>query len=143
MLASFSPDTPTSVGRSPTTSLSPKDVPPSPKSSSWNREFPKTRLRLRPGKEQNLTADQVKQQVEQDASLSPEDREKALAKIQTIVLAYNRRVDITSKPTGQESAHEYPFKAEDFARLVDRNGPAKTGGVEMAAQKEKISKKEK
>jgi len=92
------------------------------------------------GKEQNLTADQVKQQVEQDASLSPEDREKALKKIQTIVLAYNRRVDVTSKPTGQESAHEYPFKAEDFARLVDRNGPAKTGGVEMAAQKEKIKK---
>jgi outer membrane protein OmpA-like peptidoglycan-associated protein len=93
--------------------------------------------------EQNLDADQVKQQVEQDASLSPEDRQKALAKIQTIVLAYNRRVDITSKPTGQESAREYPFKAEDFARLVDRNGPMKTGGVEMAAQKEKISKKQK
>ena len=95
------------------------------------------------GKEQNLSADQVKQQVDQDASLSPEDRQKALKKIQTIVLAYNRRVDITSKPTGQESAREYPFKAEDFARLVDRNGPAKPGSVEMAAKKEKISKKEK
>ncbi len=92
------------------------------------------------GKEQNLSADQVKQQVEQDSSLSPEDREKALKKIQTIVLAYNRRVDVTSKPTGQESARQYPFKAEDFARLVDRNGPAKIGGVEMAAQKEKIKK---
>jgi outer membrane protein OmpA-like peptidoglycan-associated protein len=91
------------------------------------------------GKEQNLDADQVKQQVEQDASLSPEDRQKALQKIQTIVYAYNRRVDITSKPTGQESAREYPFKAEDFARLVDRNGPAKTGGVELAAEKEKTS----
>ncbi len=91
------------------------------------------------GKEQNLDADQVKQQVEQDASLSPEDREKALQKIQTIVLAYNRRVDVTSKPTEQESAREYPFKAEDFAKLVDRNGPMKTGGVEMAAQKEKVS----
>ncbi|MGA9545828.1 MAG: OmpA family protein [Candidatus Sulfotelmatobacter sp.] len=95
------------------------------------------------GKEKNLSVDQVKQQVEQDASLSPEERQKALQKIQTIVLAYNRRVDITSKPTGQESAREYPFKAEDFARLVDRNGPAKPGSVEMAAQKEKISKKEK
>ncbi len=95
------------------------------------------------GKEQNLTVDQVKQQLEQDASLSPEDRQKALQKIQTIVLAYNRRVDITSKPTGQESAREYPFKAEDFARLVDRNGPAKASGVEMAAKKEKINKNEK
>ena len=90
------------------------------------------------GKEQNLSADQVKQQVEQDASMSPEDRQKALQKIQTIVLAYNRRVDITSKPTGQESAREYPFKAEDFARLVDRNGPAKPGAVQLAAEKEKV-----
>ena len=95
------------------------------------------------GKEQNLSVDQVKQQVEQDASLSPEDQQKALKKIETIVLAYNRRVDITSKPTGQESAREYPFKAEDFARLVDRNGPAKPGGVEMAAKKEKVGDKQK
>ena len=92
------------------------------------------------GKEQNLSADQVKQQVEQDASLSEEDRQKALQKIQTIVYAYNRRVDITSKPTGQESAREYPFKAQDFASLVDRNGPTKASGVELAAEKEKISK---
>jgi len=92
------------------------------------------------GKEQNLSVDQVKQQVEQDASLSAEDRQKTLQKIQTIVLAYNRRVDITLSTTGQESAHEYPFKSQDFARLVDRNGPTKTSGVEMASKKEKMSK---
>ncbi len=90
------------------------------------------------GEEQNLSVDQVKQQVEQDASLSPEDRQKTLQKIQTIVLAYNRRVDITVSTTGQESTLEYPFKSQDFARLVDRNGPTKTSGVELAAQKEKI-----
>jgi len=92
------------------------------------------------GEEKNLSVDEVKQQVEQDPSLSAEDREKALQKIQTIVLAYNRRVDITLNTTGQESAREYPFKSEDFARLVDRNGPAKTGGVELASQKEKMKK---
>ena len=92
------------------------------------------------GKEQNLSVDQVKQQVEEDASLSAGDRQKTLQKIQTIVLAYNRRVDITLSTTGQESAREYPFKSQDFARLVDRNGPTKTSGVEMAAQKEKMSK---
>lgn len=91
------------------------------------------------GKDQNLSVDQVKQQVEQDANLSAEEREKALQKLQTIVFAYNRRVDITVKPTGQESALNYPFQAQDFARLVDRNGPANTSGVEMASQKEKIS----
>jgi outer membrane protein OmpA-like peptidoglycan-associated protein len=92
------------------------------------------------GKEQELTIDQVKQQVGQDTSLSAEDQQKALKKIQTIVLAYNRRVDITLSTTGQESAREYPFKSGDYARLVDRGGPVKTGGVEMAAQKEKIKK---
>jgi outer membrane protein OmpA-like peptidoglycan-associated protein len=92
------------------------------------------------GKEQGLSVDQVKQQVEQDASLSAEDRQKILERIQTIVLAYNRRVDIAVKPAGQESAREYPFKAQDFAELIDRNGPTKTGVVEMAAEKEKINK---
>jgi hypothetical protein len=61
--------------------------------------------------------------------------------MQTIKFAYNRRVDIGLKPTGQESAHDYPFKSQDYATLVDRNGPAKPGsGVEMAAEKEKIDK---
>jgi outer membrane protein OmpA-like peptidoglycan-associated protein len=92
------------------------------------------------GKEQNLSVDQVKQQVEQDANLSAEDRQRALQKIQTIVFAYNRRVDISVKPTGQESAREYPFKSQDVATLIDRNGPTKTSsGVEMAAEKEKVS----
>jgi outer membrane protein OmpA-like peptidoglycan-associated protein len=92
------------------------------------------------GKEQNLSVDQVKQQVEQDANLSAEDRQRALQKIQTIVFAYNRRVDIAVKPRGQESAREYPFKAQDVATLIDRNGPTKTSsGVEMAAEKEKVS----
>jgi outer membrane protein OmpA-like peptidoglycan-associated protein len=92
------------------------------------------------GKEQNLSVDQVKLLVEQDASLTDEDRQKALQKTQTIVLAYNRRVDLTLSPAGQESTREYPFKSQDFARLVDRNGPTKTSGVEMASQKEKMTK---
>jgi outer membrane protein OmpA-like peptidoglycan-associated protein len=92
------------------------------------------------GDQQNLSADQVKQQVEQDASLSDEDRQKALQKIQTIVYAYNRRVDITSKPTGQESAREYPFKSQDYANLIDRNGPTESSGVELAAEKQNIRK---
>jgi len=93
------------------------------------------------GKEQNLSVDQVKQQVEQDPGLSADDRQKTLQKIQTITFAYNRRVDIALKPTGQESAREYPFNAQDYAMLIDRNGPTKPGsGVEMAAGKEKMNK---
>jgi outer membrane protein OmpA-like peptidoglycan-associated protein len=90
------------------------------------------------GEENNLTAAEVKQLLEQDASLSPEDRQKAEQKLATIVLAYNRRVDLTLSPAGTESARTYPFKTDDFARLVDRNGPAKEGGVEMAAEKKKV-----
>jgi hypothetical protein len=52
-------------------------------------------------------------------------------------LANNRRVDIILGPTGQESAHQYPFKAEDFATLVNRNGTTKEV-VQQAAEKEKI-----
>jgi outer membrane protein OmpA-like peptidoglycan-associated protein len=91
------------------------------------------------GEEQNLDADQVKQQIEQDASLSPDDRQKALQRLETIVYAYNRRVDITSKPTGQESPRDYPFSSQDYVSLIDRNGPTKAGSVELAAEKEKTS----
>ena len=90
------------------------------------------------GQEQNLTADQVKDLLQQDTSLSDEDRQKALQKLHTIVLAYNRRVDLTVNPSGQQSDHVYPFKTDDFARLVDRNGPNKEGGMELAAEKKKV-----
>ena len=89
------------------------------------------------GDGQNLTADEVKQMVEQNPELNEEERQKALEKLRTLVLANNRRVDITLSTTGQESAHQYPFKAEDFATLVDRNGTTKEV-VQQAAEKEQI-----
>jgi outer membrane protein OmpA-like peptidoglycan-associated protein len=93
------------------------------------------------GQEQNLTADQVKELVQQDPSLTDEDRQKALQKLHTMVLAYNRRVDLAVNPEGQQSDRVYPFKTSDFAALIDRNGPNKEGsGVELAAEKEKITK---
>ncbi len=89
------------------------------------------------GDDQNLTADQVKQMVEQNPELNEEERQKVLEKLHTLVLANNRRVDITLSTTGQESARQYPFKAEDFATLVDRNATTKEV-VQQAAEKEKI-----
>jgi outer membrane protein OmpA-like peptidoglycan-associated protein len=89
------------------------------------------------GDDQNLTADQVKQLVEQNPDLNEQERQKAVEKLHTLVLANNRRVDITLSTTGQESAHQYPFKAEDFANLVNRNGVNKEI-VQMAAEKKKI-----
>jgi len=87
------------------------------------------------GKEKNLTADQVKQLLDQDAGLSAEGREKVIQKLGNIVLAYNRRVDFTLSSTGQESARTYPFSTNNFARLADRNGLRKTRPVEPAAEK--------
>lgn len=90
------------------------------------------------GKEQNLTVDQVKQLLEQNPNLSAADKQKALAKIQTIVLANNRRVDITLSKTGQESARLYPFNSPDYATLINRGKPLEAKVVENAGQKEKI-----
>jgi outer membrane protein OmpA-like peptidoglycan-associated protein len=89
------------------------------------------------GKEKNLSADEVKQLLEQNTSLSVEERQKLLQKLPTIVFAYNRRVDLNLSPTGQESARLYPFQSQDVARLIDRNGPKKPTGVELASKKEK------
>jgi len=91
------------------------------------------------GKQQNLDADQVKQLVEQNTELTDEQREGVLKKMQTLVLANNRRVDIVLSTTGQSSAHRYPFKAEDYAALIDRNRPSKTSGVELAAERKKVA----
>ncbi len=89
------------------------------------------------GDDQNLTADQVKQLIEQNPALNEDERQKALEALHTLVLANNRRVDITLSSTGQESAQQYPFKADDFSTLVNRNG-TNNGSVQMAAEKEKI-----
>jgi outer membrane protein OmpA-like peptidoglycan-associated protein len=89
------------------------------------------------GKEKNLSTDEVKQLLEQNASLSAEERQKLMQKLPTIVYAYNRRVDLNLSPSGQESARLYPFQSQDVARLIDRNGPTKPSGVEMASKKEK------
>lgn len=89
------------------------------------------------GDDQNLTADQVKQSVEQNPDLNEEERQKALEKLPTLVLANNRRVDIALSTTGQESAQQYPFKANDFATLVNRNGVNKES-VQQAAEKTKV-----
>jgi hypothetical protein len=89
--------------------------------------------------EQNLTSEQVKQLLEQNPEVSEVDRKGGLAKLGTLVLASNRRVDITLSTTGQQSLRQYPFKAEDFAKLIDRNVPKSATGAEPAAKREKTN----
>jgi len=77
------------------------------------------------GKDNNLTTDKVKQLLEEDAGLNAETRQTVMKKLGSPVLAYNRRVDLTLNATGQKCALTYPINANDFASLVDRNGPKK------------------
>ena len=89
------------------------------------------------GKTNNLTTEQVKQLLDQSTDLATDTRDKVVKKLGNIVLAYNRRVDLTLSSTGQESARAYPFNADDFAQLVDRNGPTKAPPIQLAADKER------
>jgi outer membrane protein OmpA-like peptidoglycan-associated protein len=92
------------------------------------------------GEEQNLSDDEVKQLLEGNPNLSEEERRQNMGNLRTLVLANNRRVDITLNTTGQQSLRQYPYEAEDFARLIDRNGPTAVSGIQLASQKERISK---
>jgi outer membrane protein OmpA-like peptidoglycan-associated protein len=76
------------------------------------------------GKEQELTTAQVKELVEQNPDLSAEDRGKVLHKLNVIVLAQNRRVDVTLSTTGEQSVRLYPFNAADSMTLLDEKTPA-------------------
>ena len=89
------------------------------------------------GKTKNLTADEVKALLEKNPNLGA-DRQKVLARFQTIVLANNRRVDIGLKGTDQQSARTYPFNSSDYTALIDRGKPMEAGPVVAASEKQKI-----
>jgi outer membrane protein OmpA-like peptidoglycan-associated protein len=72
------------------------------------------------GKDQELTADQVKDLVEQNPDLSAAEREKVLRQLNVIVWAQNRRVDVTLSTTGQQSVRQFPFNAADSLTLLDQ-----------------------
>jgi outer membrane protein OmpA-like peptidoglycan-associated protein len=76
------------------------------------------------GKDQELTADQVKELVEQNPDLSDAERAKVLHDLNVIVLAQNRRVDVTLSTTGQESVRLYPFNAADSLTLIQEKSTA-------------------
>jgi outer membrane protein OmpA-like peptidoglycan-associated protein len=83
------------------------------------------------GKQENLTDTQVKDAVERNPELSPEDRQRVLNHMRTIILASNRRVDITLSNAGQasqESVRQYPFNAADSLTLLKEEQTKKTTG---------------
>jgi outer membrane protein OmpA-like peptidoglycan-associated protein len=94
------------------------------------------------GKQQQLTDAEVKSAVERNPELSTEDRQKLLDHMNTIILASNRRVDVTLSNAGQktqQSVREYPFNAADSLALLDT---AKTGkAASHSVKKRKATKK--
>ena len=77
------------------------------------------------GAQQQLTADQVKNSVDQNPELTPGEKARILKNERTIILASNRRVDVTLSTTGQESVRQFPFNAADSLTLIGgREKPA-------------------
>jgi outer membrane protein OmpA-like peptidoglycan-associated protein len=72
------------------------------------------------GKGDDLTDAQVEEAIKLNPDLSAADREKLLGKLGVIVLAKNRRVDVTLSTTGQQSTRWYPFNAADALVLLDQ-----------------------
>jgi len=77
------------------------------------------------GEEQQLSNDQVKDLVEKNPDLSEAERARILHNLRVIVLAQNRRVDITLSTTGQKSVRLYPFNAQDAETLLSKKPPVR------------------
>jgi outer membrane protein OmpA-like peptidoglycan-associated protein len=83
-----------------------------------------------------LSEAEVKDAVENNPELSPEERQRALRNMRTIVLASDRRVDITLSTTGQSSVRQFPFNAEDALTLIGgREGKMKKKTAKPAPKK--------
>jgi outer membrane protein OmpA-like peptidoglycan-associated protein len=74
------------------------------------------------GEEDNLTADQGKQLVDENPDLSPEERVRFESHLPIIVWANNRRVDVALSTMGQLSVRLYPFNAKDSLALLSPKG---------------------
>jgi len=88
------------------------------------------------GKQDNLSADQVRQLIEENPDLSAEDRQKILSNLPVIVLANNRRVDVTLSTTGQQSVRQYPFNAKDALALISTKGEGKVPPAKKKTKKQ-------
>jgi len=80
------------------------------------------------GEQRNLTEDQVKDAVEKNPELTPEQRQRVLSHMETVLLASNRRVDVTLSTTGQKSIRQYPFNAADSLTLLQQEATKKRSG---------------
>src|SRR5205807_10628405 len=104
------------------------------------------------GAQAQLNADQVKQSIEGDTALTPGERKRIIKNMKTIVLAQNRRVDITLNAPGvesQQSVRQFPFNGEDALTLIggrekpQATPPPRKTGKKPAPRKAPAAKKKK
>jgi len=89
------------------------------------------------GKQRNLSLEEVKEAVNTNPELTPEERRRAMRNILVIKLASNRRVDVTLKSAGQteNSVRQFPFNSADSMSLIGgresemKKAPAKKGTI--------------
>jgi outer membrane protein OmpA-like peptidoglycan-associated protein len=84
------------------------------------------------GSERQMTPSQVVQMFMQSPDLGNAERQLVLRNLNTIVLAQNRRVDISLPNSGQQSLRQFPFNATDAEallaeKLATKNPRIKTG----------------
>ncbi len=73
------------------------------------------------GIQEQLTPDQVRQSLEDDPTLTANEKKRIVRNMRTIVLAANRRVDITLNAPGvpsRLSERRFPFSAADALSLI-------------------------
>ena len=92
------------------------------------------------GKEHNLTAEEVKASVDANPELTAGERARVMKNELTIIMASNRRVDVSLNTTGQTSVRQYPFNATDSLTLIGGREGAKKAAP---AAKKPMRKKKK
>jgi len=70
------------------------------------------------GDQHNLTPAEVKEQVDTNPDLTQEEKDRISKRMQTIIWASNRRVDISLNGSGQQSVRHLPFHAEDALTII-------------------------
>jgi OmpA family len=90
------------------------------------------------GAQHTLTNDEVRDAIENNPNLTQEERSRALRNMRVIVLASDRRVDITLSTTGQSSIRQFPFNSADALTLI--GGRESERKKAPTAPKKKINK---
>jgi outer membrane protein OmpA-like peptidoglycan-associated protein len=95
------------------------------------------------GKQHNLTDAEVKASIDGNPSITAEERKRILRHELTVIMASNRRVDVTLSTTGQSSVKQFPFNAADSLTLIGgREKPKATPTAKKpAAKKPPVKKK--